>query len=61
MDDAKLPPGRPPGKDYGKARAIRFADEDAERIRKLAQKWRCSEAAAVRRAVAIAAEQEGVE
>jgi hypothetical protein len=42
----------------GRVRAIRFEDEDLRRMKALAARWRCSEAAAVRRAVAIAAEQE---
>jgi hypothetical protein len=43
--------GRPSGKQYGQAKSIRFGPEDQERLRLLARSWRCSEAAAVRRAV----------
>jgi hypothetical protein len=36
-------------------------DQDLGRLRRLAEKWRCSQAAAVRRAITTAAEREGVE
>ncbi len=36
-------------------------EQDLERVRLLAEKWRCSRAAAVRQAVALAAQREGVE
>jgi predicted DNA-binding protein len=49
--------GRPTGKQYGQAKSIRFGPEDQERLRLLAKSWRCSEAAAVRRAVLDAAKR----
>jgi hypothetical protein len=42
-------------------KSIRFDPEDQERLRLLAERWRCSEAAAVRRAVSDAAQRAGQE
>jgi predicted transcriptional regulator len=61
MEQEKQSRGRPVGKEYSHVRSIRFDDVDLARIQALARKWRCSEAAAVRRAIAVMAEQESVE
>jgi hypothetical protein len=58
MGPTKRKVGRPPKKEYGQIKSIRFDEKDQERMRALANLWRCSEAAAVRRAVAIAAQHE---
>lgn len=58
MGQTKRNVGRPPKKEYGQIKSIRFDEKDQERMRALADLWRCSEAAAVRRAVAIAAQHE---
>jgi hypothetical protein len=47
--------GRPQGENYTQVKSIRFDACDLERLRMLADRWRCSEAAAVRRAVSEAA------
>lgn len=47
--------GRPEGEKYRQVKSIRFDEGDLARLRLLAEQWRCSEAAAVRRAVSDAA------
>jgi hypothetical protein len=49
--------GRPEGEKYSQVKSIRFDECDLERLRMLAERWRCSEAAAVRRAISDAARQ----
>lgn len=54
--------GRPPGTGaprYTESRSYKLGPEDLENIRRLADAWRCSEAAAVRRAIAEAVRREG--
>jgi hypothetical protein len=58
METTGRTPGRPRGKEYGQIKSIRFDQKDREHLRALADRWRCSEAAAVRRALAIVAQQE---
>jgi hypothetical protein len=61
MEKPRREMGRPAGRDYPIIKQMRLGSDDARKLGVLAEKWRCSEAAAVRRAIAIAAEQEGVE
>jgi predicted transcriptional regulator len=61
MGKTKGSPGRPSGRQYGQVKSIRFDPEDRERLKILAERWRCSEAAAVRRAVLDAAQRVGQE
>lgn len=56
METARAKAKRSPGTGRTQVRSIRFDPVDLERIRKLARRWECSEAAAVRKAIADAIE-----
>lgn len=58
MTEARAEQDRKPESGRAQGRSIRFASADLERLRALARRWGCSEAAAARRAVALAAERE---
>lgn len=61
MEKEQKKGGRPfTGRDYGQQKSVRFSADDRAVLEQLVKLWRCSEAAAVRRAVWIAAEKEGV-
>lgn len=49
--------GRPRGKTYLKAKTLLLTEEDFVLLEKLAQKWGCSGAAAVRRLIRAEAEE----
>lgn len=58
MERTRKKIGRPAGKDYPHAKLVRMADDDVERVQALAEQWRCSEAAAIRRAIQESAQRE---
>ena len=45
------PSGRPSGSEYPVIKQVRLAVADAEGLSLLSREWRCSEAAAIRRAI----------
>jgi hypothetical protein len=45
------PTGRPPGKDYPKARTLLLTEEDMATLQRLAEAWSCSGAEVVRRLI----------
>lgn len=58
MDKPKGTRGRPLGRDYPVIKQVRLANADAEALAALADAWRCSEAAAIRRAIQEALKRE---
>ena len=60
MNTLKKPMGRPLGRDYPVIKQVRLGTQDAALLTALADAWRCSEAAAIRRAIAELAKREKV-
>jgi hypothetical protein len=54
-------PGRPKGLAYPVIKQLRLRQDDADDLKALSERWRCSEAEAMRRAIREAAKREGVE
>jgi hypothetical protein len=52
----KKSPGRPEGKPYPVKKLVRLSEADAADLRRLVDRWRCSEVEAVRRAIRESAE-----
>jgi hypothetical protein len=59
MSEAKRS-GRPPGREFPVVKQIRLGEVDAAQLAVLSDVWACSEAAAVRRAIHVAARGERV-
>jgi hypothetical protein len=51
MSEPKKTMGRPTGREYPVIKQVRLGLKDAEDLAALAELWRCSEAAAMRRAL----------
>lgn len=51
--------GRPAGRDYPVIKQVRLGTQDAEELARLAGEWRCSESAAIRRAIHEKAQESG--
>ena len=54
----KTEAGRPRGRRFGTTRTYALGNADREDIQELADRWRCSEAEAVRRAIRETAQRE---